>query len=582
MIRDLTGFLTYAYLYYRAVQTTMRNRGGEPMGEQLFRALWGKRESTSGLAGDYDPQGRPILQVRHTLGTVQRFFGDPKVFHATHFHNELSRFAKKHKKWFREGASFPLADDDFLLPGIAEAARHRELITPEGALIFHGVLVHGSEGNVSWFGIGDSTFTAAYLASLSTDSGDDEGIDNDGGEAADKAAFDLARAPGRASAIQQGIWRGTPDLVLPSPSQPSPIPPIPGDRKLTDRLIFALDGITVQHVGEMFFSQSTTVAERRMSSAVYLASLRDFALAVVYGQAGTITTALPNPEGKQSPGQMLCEFFEIAGALRPGSLRLDDFIAKPDMFGVLKQQFQALATAVSLNEPSWRAVMLTEASTYMGSHPSVFLGSEEEDIVLGRHPPYVRNTDLELAMSPVVVEESVERVLEAFPGKRYRPEAVRRLVTGFTLAHVGISHWYEPTEIGVWRLPFVTRSTVHWKDVSLAKSIIHGLHLWMGDDLLMSFDSRHASRLDFLLWLRRQAWSDRYDEVRKFVRELDFEWCGQRRVAELERIRAKIERAVVALGVQVLQMPHGAPLVLQRRRDDFENLYNALPELRPL
>lgn len=354
-----------------------------------------------------------------------------------------------------------------------------------------------------------------------------------------------------------------------------------GSRKVVDTMTFGLDGITFQHMGELVFDIASTMESRRRSKAVYLACLRDFTFAMVYGEAGTIATRLPNPTDQESPGEVLRSAYDglFRNVLAPGEGKLDDFLQKPSTVKTVTPTFTQLSAAWLADRESWIAVIHREATCYLGTHPSVLNDGDNGPIVLAKNPPYPEHKTLERAVPRHVVDEATTAVLQSTP--QYERAAVNKLVSGFLLAHIGVSYWYRHPDEGVWRVPFVTRAHAHRSSMNVDCAVAD-LRLTLVNRLLTEFPHRDGPRRIFVDWLARQSKNPKFDDVRKYVRELDEAIRRRKPAQEINRLIAKIDDTSREAHQRVLHIEHAQGmfrLLLEPERVNFENIVCIFPEL---
>ena len=62
---------------------------------------------------------------------------------------------------------------------------------------------------------------------------------------------------------------------------------------MENQLSFPMDGITLQHAGELLFDTPVTIEERNNCHETYIRSLEDFCFAYMYGEKFSHTKKFP-------------------------------------------------------------------------------------------------------------------------------------------------------------------------------------------------------------------------------------------------------------------------------------------------
>lgn len=239
------------------------------------------------------------------------------------------------------------------------------------------------------------------------------------------------------------------------------------------RATLLMDGITVQHAGELLFDTEATTSQRRACSQTYLRCLEDFAFAVIFGQF-SVTGNLPLV-GNESPGAELCkaftEFqapFEEAKTDPPDAL-LDAPLGRL----VIADWLSALSRVRRSDFRYWVDYIRREADAYLwpaDAHARALLTTScsREQYRFGKQPEYWFDAELEDCIEGQMFEVLVTAAASAHG--HVSSDGVREFVRRSLLAHMLIFEWYErriqgatATEPRV-RLPHVTRTTVIQED----------------------------------------------------------------------------------------------------------------------
>lgn len=229
-----------------------------------------------------------------------------------------------------------------------------------------------------------------------------------------------------------------------------------------------MDGITVQHAGELLFDTSATERQRGQCAETYLRSLEDVAFALIVGSGLAVSKNLPKV-GNETPGADLCVHF--GAYVRPveeaRTSAPDGIVATIGGRKAVAAWLRALSHLKKKDYPFWREFALREADAYLW--PSEAEGrmlilraeSAPSDLRFGKPywvvPELQRIVPLDLATrlaSEILIHHSVPR-----------PSAVE-FVQRSIVAHATIFEWYQRRlrrgagpEKAMTHLPHVTRTT---------------------------------------------------------------------------------------------------------------------------
>jgi hypothetical protein len=245
-----------------------------------------------------------------------------------------------------------------------------------------------------------------------------------------------------------------------------------------------LEGITLQHVGELVFRAPETRAIRRASRANYLHSLEDFAFAVVLADKLVVGERFPSlsaqPGAKPgdappSPAERLIWDLpsDLLSRVRiPDNKALAHQLVLLDSFRKeILSDVRRLPVSIAQDVTYWEAYFRREA-VYLGDHealrdPSLPL----IDYAVGEH--YLRDSDLWAAVPRSVIEAGLPIVSERASRSRHvgflakppqAPRALEALVAGSVVSHVAFMHAYDLAIVSQpeppVRLPFATRCSI--------------------------------------------------------------------------------------------------------------------------
>jgi hypothetical protein len=248
-----------------------------------------------------------------------------------------------------------------------------------------------------------------------------------------------------------------------------------------------LDGITVQHSGELLFATRATTSERSACAATYVRSLEDFAFALLYGASFTVSGSMPEVAG-ENPGRLLIEEYP------QWHVNLDDGApARPDVLLKTDPAFRARVAATLRRVPNsylripefWEHFILREARSSLIVRTDAVDGEKRNrqeasaaaqrkmfasphtapsEFIYGKVPEYFVDPELQAELD----DRSFTRKLSARLAMEWTirhgiPEVIlEEFVRRATLAHVVI-YWWSELSVGghlaqVIRVPHVTRS----------------------------------------------------------------------------------------------------------------------------
>lgn len=232
--------------------------------------------------------------------------------------------------------------------------------------------------------------------------------------------------------------------------------------------LFLMDGITVQHAGELLFDTSASVRQRGQCADTYLRSLEDVTFALVLGLGLAVTRNLPKV-GTETPGADLCSHFgdyvhPVEGARTAGP---DTIIVEPQGRNAVAQWLGGLAHLTNKDYPFWREYALREADAYLQPADdvgrAVLLRPDAERVELKFGKDYWVVPELQRVVPPELTARLRDEILQyhALP-----PQNGLEFVERSIVAHTITFEWYQRQLVhgtgpgmGLTYLPHVTRTT---------------------------------------------------------------------------------------------------------------------------
>ncbi len=237
--------------------------------------------------------------------------------------------------------------------------------------------------------------------------------------------------------------------------------------------IFTMDGITVQHAGELLFDTAATVTKRAACAGTYLRSLEDVAFALIFGSGLTVTKNLPKV-GNETPGTDLCQHFasyvsalEVAGVAPP-----DELVEKPAGRRRVRVWLSGLNRLRRKDYPFWRELILREAEAHLwpsnDADKALLLRSIPDRSKLAFGKNYWMVSELQDALPQGFIMEMAKSILACYSlPQQSALEFVERVV----VTHAVIFEWYlrrlrhgAGPEIPLTYLPHVTRTMFFVED----------------------------------------------------------------------------------------------------------------------
>jgi hypothetical protein len=128
-----------------------------------------------------------------------------------------------------------------------------------------------------------------------------------------------------------------------------------------------LDGISLQHAGELLFDSVVSRKYRNVCRRIYLFALEDYAFASLLGDVIMVSGNLPDVKGDK-PGETLASLNSRITAIERGQQLPDisKLILEEEFRGAVREDIIRLNQAYGPSFKSWNQFFLREADVYLG------------------------------------------------------------------------------------------------------------------------------------------------------------------------------------------------------------------------
>lgn len=243
----------------------------------------------------------------------------------------------------------------------------------------------------------------------------------------------------------------------------------------TQGISWVIDGIVLQHAGELLFDTAATSTARTLGRSIYSACLEDFAFAIVYGKS-FITPGALIQVGGEIPGEILADRFHFMRrkpSVEGVSFSPDDLLRTPIYRERIISDLLHLDKALTIGKEHWEHWIVREARVYLGNHSSLFdRDCKAEELQFGKFPPYACDKALQAKIPRKLVDHLVGCLSHVCQG--YSRAVLEEFVQRCVLTLDVISWWYDAqsTKIssGI-RLPFSVRSMIKQSAVIVGKVV---------------------------------------------------------------------------------------------------------------
>jgi hypothetical protein len=287
-------------------------------------------------------------------------------------------------------------------------------------------------------------------------------------------------------------------------------------------LSIILDGITLQHAGELLLDSPSSQVFRSDCRLTYVQSLEDYAFASFFGERILVSGSLPEVKGDR-PGAMLSTLNQRIAPIERGKTApsVADLIQRPDFREAVLADLEKLPDAYAIARAAWDEFFIREVETYLGED-----GSLQARRIPRQQYKFAQNVqgvprkeyhlqDAELQrLIPANFVSGVVSMLRRHGSLRGASQpALEEFVSRTALTHTALYWWYEDVgreqlmDNGA-RLPFVTRATLRQAEGHRYADVIAELR-----DMLLPHALAHAlsnAQNDRGQLIRRltEMWSD--------------------------------------------------------------------------
>jgi hypothetical protein len=238
-----------------------------------------------------------------------------------------------------------------------------------------------------------------------------------------------------------------------------------------DHRAVILDGITLQHVGEILLDVEATADVRRLCASSYLQSLEDFVFGALFGESLTLSGTMP-PVGEDTPGAHLLHRPELRDFVvaidMPPPPSPSEIVAGEGLRGAVERDINAIGSLTPRELGAFQDFYVREARAYLGNDASILEPrlppASYAFSTNNRASHYVQVAELQ----SVVPQRFIDRMLVSIRGSadysRVANEALTEFVTRSLLTHV-VNYWtfdsaLEAQPHASARLPHVTRANI--------------------------------------------------------------------------------------------------------------------------
>lgn len=321
-----------------------------------------------------------------------------------------------------------------------------------------------------------------------------------------------------------------------------------GGEEAMDKLVVVLDGITVQHAGELLFGSAFSASRRWLGRDTYIRCLEDFAFAIVFGSEFSTSGSLPKVR-EDRPGFLVTtefkdRYIEVdADKSLPVETMLMDYEFRESVSGALSY----LEMAFRRQWRFWRDFVIREAIAHLGDHELLFQPSTQPDsFVFAKSPPYLVDRKLQEQISTNYTAELSNQLRKHLPVQRVAETALREFIARATLTHCVIDKWYEVTSADAleshgMRLPHITRSILGSVRLDTQSEPLQPARTIITQHALAHALSVSATRENLIQYLKQMPYQKPFPMIRALFMELSQE---MERGQDKERKRKKTARII--------------------------------------
>jgi len=314
-----------------------------------------------------------------------------------------------------------------------------------------------------------------------------------------------------------------------------------------DHRAVILDGITVQHVGEVFYETGTTAAVRKQCRRTYLRSMEDFTFGFLFGETLSLSGRMP-PVGDETPGGNLINRPEMG---QPAAI--EELLQEERFRSSVEQDMKAVNELLGSELEPFRHFYLREVLAYLGNHASLWESNLDPSTYVfetkDRKSHYVRSPGLQGLVHNSFTRDMTTAIRNGTAAKDVSDDALTEFVTRVLLTHIA-NYWafdraVEDHPHGSARLPHVTRVAIRQK-VDAPNPEKHGrlrrlVYKGIVPHALLRVIGVARGKEFFLDALRETRDSKDFTEIRRYLTELVCQLgAGERKDAD--RLFAEINR----------------------------------------
>jgi hypothetical protein len=234
-------------------------------------------------------------------------------------------------------------------------------------------------------------------------------------------------------------------------------------------LKIVLEGITINHAGEIIFDSPKTTKERGKFPYTYLRSLEDFMQAVIFADKIVVSSRLPDV-GNESPGKDLLAMFDpkmIEWVEEVKGFSPDSVLDNESNSSILGSYLKNLNYSYFQDPGSWREFIMREYITYFYPKGRDKVLYENGKFLFGKN--YMEKSELESLISADFIKHLIEPIQRLSLNESNIPpqKALEDFIRKTSLTHVVIGLYYKQF-VGLIKVPefdrnfisHVTRSTL--------------------------------------------------------------------------------------------------------------------------
>jgi hypothetical protein len=210
------------------------------------------------------------------------------------------------------------------------------------------------------------------------------------------------------------------------------------------KISFPLDGISLQHAGELLIDFTPTLSERKICGKTYIRCLEDFCFAYTYGSHFAHTGKFPEIEGRK-PGRELCDkFFEKFEELDDkGYPNVEAFLNDVEKLRYLSDDMMFAYKAFKSSPVFYRDWIVREATAHLGADSTIFKDVYPPNLyIFKKTPPYLKAREFQHLIPDEFIKEMSKTILATGKYSTVHPNAIKEFVSRSYLTHQVLFWWY--------------------------------------------------------------------------------------------------------------------------------------------